>query len=339
MSTRRKKLAFKNTHILGVSAGNGVILYPFKESLIGNIECRSDYYIDGKPLQWNLNFDVPMYKSLEEADFKCPVDVIIGHPKCGYSSMFALSRGKKFSSHKDEPSLTLFINAINKYRPKVFLMENLPKILNTYPKEDFQAFFSEYHLFFWEGPVTFFGNSQTHRNRLLIIGLHSRAYTPGIFKRLTKIKPRPIDPFPVKILLKNLPNNGHITEPLNSIITMYSGFKISLLGAKDFWKTHPNLRHWPANGKMNTAPGVYINRDEDFPLTVRKTNRQFNSSGEQMSPRELARIQGVPDSFFLYHNLENLTLSINKGRITVANTPPVQIGNWFFYRLRKAGIL
>lgn len=320
-------------NVLGVSAGNGVILHPLRDQVIANIEGRSDYYIKGQPLQWNLNFSVPMVKSFDP-NYK-NVDIIIGHPKCGLSSMFALSRGKTFKSHEGEPSLDLFIQAVNHYKPKLFLLENLPKFLESF--DDVKQTFKDYALILHKGSVSDFGNSQVSRKRLVMVGLRLDSFRQKAYSAL-KALPTPSNPKPVELLLKNLPENGNITEPIDDIITMYSGFKISLLGAKVFWRENPHLRHWPVyEGKMNTAPGVYINRTGDFPLTVRKTNRQFNPIGEQMSPRELARIQGIPDGFELYMGNPQTPSStiINKGRVTVANTPPYEIGLWFSKKVRR----
>lgn len=324
-------------HILGVSAGNGVMIYPFRENLIANIECRSDYYTNKRPVQWYINFNANMYRNLEtyltSYNRNTPVDVIIGHPKCGNSSMFALSRGKKFTSHKGEPSLDLYFQAIWEFKPKFFFMENLLGLLNTYSESDFKELFPNYKFIFISGSVTMFGNSQVTRKRLLIIGIRNDIYRPTDEKIFRRFKP--FEPRTTGDLLKDLPINGNIREPLDETITMYSGFKITLKEAQEYWLKHPNERHWKIlNGTMGTAPGVYINREDDIPLTVRKTNRQFNPDGLQMSPRELARIQGVPDQFLLYQG-PNLKASINKGRITVGNTPPMEMGMWIYNRLAK----
>jgi site-specific DNA-cytosine methylase len=337
MSFHPHKRPNRILNILGVSAGNGVMLYPFKDHVIANIECRSDYYIKGQALQWNTNFDVPMYKTLKE--FKKPIDVILGHPKCGLSSMFALSRGKKFSSHQDEPSLTLFIEAVHKYRPKIFVMENLPKLLDSFEDSDLKSTFQEYNISYIKGPVSMFGNSQLTRKRLIVIGLRNDYYTNKRKKTIKRIPLNKTEPHKTKTLLMNLPDNGNITEPLTDIITMYAGYKVSLDDAQDFWLSNPNLRHWPVNnGRMSTAPGVYINHETDYPLTVRKTNRQFNPDGIQMSPRELARIQGICDGFLIYHD-KDPKVTINKGRITVANTPPMNLSFWLLGRFQMLKLL
>lgn len=320
-------------NILGVSAGNGVILYPFKNQLIANIEIRPDYLIKGQPIQWHLNFEQPFYRTWNP-DLK-NVEVIVGHPKCGHSSMFALSRGKQFTSHVDEPSLTLFFKAVSHYQPKIFLLENLPKFLDSF--DDIRNLFENYTLTLLHKSVSEFGNSQVSRKRLIMIGLRKDYYRESTFRTLHDVF-QITKPTTTKVLLANLPQNGHIKESIEDIITMYSGYKISLTDAKQFWQDNPKLRHWPVKeGKMNTAPGVYINRFNDIPLTVRKTNRQFNPDGEQMSPRELARIQGIPDDFKLLDSYPGVTTTtlINKGRITVANTPPMEIPKWFGIKLRR----
>lgn len=335
--TYQKNVSSRVLHVLGVSAGNGVLLFPFKKHLIGNVECRSDFYVKGQPLQWKANFDVPIWKTLPE--FNINIDVILGNPKCGFSSMFALSRGKKFSSHEDEPSLTLFIQAIHKYNPKVFLLENLPKFLNSFPDQSLKSTFSNYTISYITGSVSQFGNSQLTRERLIVIGLRNDFYTNKRRKTIKRLPLKNFEPKTTKELLRNLPENGHWTEPILDIITMYAGHKLSLNQAQNFWLANKDTRHWPVNNdRMANAPGVYINRANDIPLTVRKTNRQFNPNGIQMSPRELARIQGIPDNFLFYKD-HNPKVSINKGRITAANTPPMEVGFWFYDRLRMLRLL
>jgi len=74
--------------------------------------------------------------------------------------MLALSRGKTFKSHKDEPSLNIFIEGIQKYRPRLFLLENLPKLLDSYSMNDFAVLFPDYLLDSWIGSMSALGNSQ-----------------------------------------------------------------------------------------------------------------------------------------------------------------------------------
>ena len=54
-----------------------------------------------------------------------------------------------------------------------------------------------------------------------------------------------------------------------------------------------------------------------------------------MTPRELARIQNIPDSFKIYMDIKNPIYWINKGRTTVTKCPPYDIGKWFYNQLIK----
>jgi len=323
--------------VIGLSSGNGVILHPFyKDTNIDvkwAVECRRDYLVGGYPNQFHLNFsDTPYSENLSIPVES--VDVIVGHPKCGMSSVFALSRGKRNTSHKDEPSLNLFIHGIHAFFPKYFLLENLPKLLDTYSKEDFADIFSNYNLVFWSGSVSSFGNSQLSRKRLLIMGIRKDLPSQKKAKFLLS-RPKPLwSTQSSEELLANLPENGHFREDLDEEITVYGGFKSTLRELQQYWKDNPDLTRYKAEkANMHYAPGVYINRESSFPKTVRKTNRQFNPDGLQMSPREMARIQGIPDDFRLCYPGTSCDYSqktlINKGRLTVANTPPYEIGLWF----------
>ena len=129
---------------------------------------------------------------------------------------------------------------------------------------------------------------------------------------------------------------AHIREDISDFITIYAGRKLTLRKIQRFWLKNPKLKRWPVNDrKFSTAPGVYRNLNKDYPATARKANRQFNSQGLQMSPRELARIQGVPDKFRIYMDPNRKIFSINKGRTTVTKTPPYEIARWFYKQLKK----
>jgi len=322
--------------VIGLSSGAGIVLHPFYQSpdveVKAGIECRRDYLLGGMPVQFELNFPDVTYSTNLEIKPES-VDVVIGHPKCGMSSVFALSRGKKNTSHKNEPSLDLFIAGIHKLFPKYFLLENLPKLLDTYSEKEFEEIFANYRLIFWHGSVSEFGNSQKSRKRLIIIGIRADLYTKRAHKLLSK--PKPVyEPQTTGHLLMHLPENGHITEDIEDEITIYGGKKMYLWQLQKYWRDNPDLTRFAVNkGNMKYAPGVYINRADNYPKTVRKTNRQFNPDGIQMSPREMARIQGVPDTFKLCmpskHCVYEEKTLINKGRLSIANTPPYEVGLWF----------
>jgi len=320
--------------VLGISAGNGINLFPFKEHVIGNVEVRSDYTTKGYPSQFYLNFPKAYFRDYlaEEPD----IDIIIGNPKCGSSSMLALSRGKKFTSHKGEPSLDLFIKGIQKYQPKVFLMENLPKLLETYSVDDFAVLFPQYILNFWQGPMTYLGNSQVNRKRLIITGVKKTRS-----RRSKKLDSALLYKYPVNTpgltgdLLSNIPQNGHFRPPLDETIALYGGTQKTYTEIQQLWrKLKPATRIKTPNETFNTAPGVYKDDANKPPNTIRKSNRCFNPDGLTYTPRERARIQGVPDTFKILSPSANPDLSpktlFNKGCTTMGSTPSYEVGQWFF---------
>lgn len=324
--------------ILGINGGNGVILYPMRKYLMGNVEIRSNFKTPGD-VQWKLNFNnVPLVTEPEKMiNFDNP-DVIIGAPNCGHSSMLAYSRAKMTSDPMKDESFELFLIGLSYYRPKIFLMENLPKSLDMVNEDVWQKSLWDYRLLFHIRPVSDWGNSQKTRERLILIGLNKTYFGENLknvqyhFSKVYKLNELKV----CKDLLANLPEDGNFREDITDVITMYSGFKISLKEAQKFWLENPTLKRWPVNDKkFTTAPGVYRNLDNDYPAVARKANRQFNAQGLQMSPRELARIQGVPDTFKIYTDPNRKTFTINKGRTTVTKTPPYEIARWFYRQLLK----
>lgn len=321
--------------ILGVAGGNGVLLYPFRDNLLGNIEPRP---IFGTPndIQWKLNFPhIPLEKSQVVAYSKNRVEVIMGAPDCGHSSMFALSRAKRLGNPKENESLTHFIAQVNYYQPKAFMMENLPKLMDTWGS-DLASVFNNYRLINFVESVAVFGNSQVTRIRLVIVGIRK-----DLPKEIDKLVTLPTSAYPLKTedeLLQGLGKDEidqlcHNREPDDFMVCLIYGEhkKISVKKARLLWKTkYKDLKKWPVNkGNLKNQPGIYRNFGNDYPLTVRKQNRQFNSKGYMLSPREMARIQGIPDSFKLWYKDTQKLYSINKARVTVAKSPPYEIGVWF----------
>lgn len=327
-------------NVIGVCGGNGIILYPFKKHLIANIEPRALFHTK-RDKQWKANFkDIPMFKELVK--FTVKVDVIIGAPDCGHSSILSYSRKKSLSDPRDNKSLNIYIKAIRKYKPKIFLIENLPKMLDIITPDIWRNLFPKYEFIFHNGPVSMYGNSQFSRIRTVIIGIHKKKIGQGLekaqyhFNRIYKVN----EFANCGELLKGLTNEdidfGHVRENINSTITIYAGRKLTLRQAQKYWNVFKDAKHWVVkNRNFKTAPGVYRNLNKDFPLVARKANRQFNQEGLQMTPRELARIQNIPNKFKIYMERENVGYWINKGRTTVTKTPPYDIGKWFYKQLKK----
>lgn len=324
--------------VLGVNGGNGVILFPFKKYLIGNIEPRSVFHTKGD-IQWNLNFEgIPLYKKPVLPDFE-GVDVIISHPDCGHSSILAYSRAKKMGKPKDNISVNLFFESISKYRPALFLMENLSKFIENYGNVDLSVALASYNLVLHHVPVSDFGNSQINRQRLILIGVRKDlpSFIIKVFGNVYRVNELKYSQDLISGLEFTDPDICHVREDENDIITLYAGYKDVIRNIRKEWVTTRKLKsRWETpHKKFSTAPGVYKNLPFKYPATVRPTNRQYNHRGEMMSPRELARIQGVSDSFKLYYDTNKHKYCINKGRVTVTKTPPMELSIWFLKQTLK----
>lgn len=333
--------------ILGVNGGNGIILHPMRRHLLANYEPRSIFRTEDD-IQWKLNFKAPIYTHKLDLfnhhthDPEGIVDIIVGAPDCGHSSILAYSRAKKLSNPKENFSLNLYFRSIKLYQPKVFMMENLPKMVEGIREEALYDTFPDYELIFIEDSVNVWGNSQKNRVRLVLIGLRKDAFKR---KKLLEARDHFTNVYKIneirtcEVLLNGLGKEdfkiGHVREDINETITLYAGYKDTLHNIQKTWQDNPDVRRWAVTGRnFTTAPGVYRNLSTDLPATARKANRQFNVEGLQMSPRELARIQGVPDKFKIYIDPSKLKYWINKGRATVTKTPPYEIGKWFYNQLK-----
>lgn len=310
--------------ILGVCAGNGASMFAFKKQVVANLEPRSVFHTSQNE-QWFANYNVPIYRNTTSLYSEVKkVDAIFGHPDCGHSSMMALSRGKKMTDPKQNTSLMIFIQVCQHYQPKVWLMENLPTMLKTITAEWLEDQFPDYKFKYIEEAVTVYGNSQPSRKRLVIIAHRVKIKIP----KLKQYKPKTVGE-----LLSNLPDNGNVREDMDKMISFYSGKKnrIKVSRAQKIWNTRlkGKRRNEVNRNRMSNQPGVYRNLEHLPPLTVTKGDRQFNPEGLPMSPRELARLQGVPDKFVIYIDPDNKQYWINKGRTTFGKSAPYEIGKWF----------
>lgn len=336
-----------NYRVLGISSGIGVSLYPFKDRLIGNIEPRAIFHTP-KEEQWKANFgDIPLLR-YDLADFRDRVNVVISSPDCGSGSILRYSRAKKLGTIKKNQSLELFFKGIKQYKPDFFYFENLPAMFKSMSLRQFnKKLKNRYRLVVHEASVTMWGNSQLFRKRLVIIGIKNELplETDGLFKLpdyrdrmktcrdlygdLDKVTATPYADQYIQI--------ADVRESSGDAITMYSKFKCRIGEARDYWQNNPKAKRWAVeNRNFQNAPGVYRNRANDYPNTARKANRQFDHHGFMLSPRQLARIQGVPDDFKIHVvRGDKLNYWINKGRAAITKTPPMEISKWFFNKLNK----
>lgn len=340
-------ITMRQLKVLGICAGAGVCLYPFKLKpqafkVIGNIEPRSVFHTQ-KDEQWEANFPgIPLFRDIPKKKPK-KVDIIIGHPDCGDSSILRMSRAKKKGDVLGNRSINLFLESIKLYSPTYFLLENLPNFAKTYTNDVLsEQLNGEYELFYLQGPVSLWGNSQVSRKRLVIVGVNPQLVSRKVLKTLRKLTQGPYlkPPFPLKaseyfeLGIQEQPELGHYREKPDKMCNLYlpeRGLRqIPYSVAQQRWvELGPRAQRWPVGGKMKNQPGVTRNVVGKPPLTVRKQNRQFGTLGYVLSPREMANIQGVPLKFKLHVDLAKRVYWLNKNRVSVTKCMPMEIAKWF----------
>jgi len=345
----------KKLRVLGVSAGQGALLFPFLQlenfKIVANIEPRGVFHTP-KEEQWKLNFEgIPFIRDrgylFELVKSEKPVDIIVSSPDCGASSIMRLSKVKQLGNPKENSSLNLVIQSIQTLKPKVFMIENLPKLVTLLPPEFFESAVPEYKLIYHQRSVSDYGNSQVSRKRLVIIGIR---------KDVKKLKKAFDDVFPVaklKVTSQLLEvaqfegNDLNYMPPLDKRLAMYDYRKLpdkkSLTVKKvhKLWnKDFKDEKKWPIKtAKMNTLPGVYRLEGNKPPLTLRPADRQFRPDGWPLGIQDFKAIMGFPKGYQIYMDSSNPKKYIywlNKARYTIAKGSVYEVGKWFSQCLETA---
>lgn len=331
-------------NVLGVCAGQGALLFPFRNNLLGNIEPRGVFYTPGEE-QWKLNFgDIPFYKGYCLQEFNEKVDIIISSPDCGASSIMRLSKVKELGKPKDNRSLNLVIEGIQYYKPKIFLIENLPRLLSLLPNEYLQEAFKDYKLIFHERSVSDYGNSQVSRKRLIIIGVHKKTGKKYLnaFNEVFQVK----TPKLTRDLLFASPYGSNYNIPIEKTLAMYDYRKLpekknlTVEKIQVLWNSaFKQEKKWPIKtAKMSTLPGVYRLELDKPPLTLRPADRQFRPDGYPLGILDFKAIMGFPKAYKIFMDEGNYLYWLNKARYTIAKGSVYEVGIWFKRCLKKVNI-
>lgn len=336
-TTKELKKKRKKLSVLGVCAGQGALLYTFRDRLIANIEPRTVFHTK-KEEQWKLNFgEIPFLKSYELPD--CKPDIIVSSPDCGASSVMRLSKKKTLGKPNDNKSINLVIRAIQELKPKIFLIENLPRLLSFITNEEFEKLFPEYKLVFHQASVSEYGNSQISRKRLLIIGIHSRHGKKYLdaFNNKFKVKELKV----TRNLLEAAYSLPNYMIPKNKVLAMYDYRKLpkkinlTVEEIHTLWNgDFSNEKKWPIKtAKMSTLPGVYRLEADKAPLTLRPADRQFRPDGWPLGISDFKNIMGFPKRYEIYMPIgateEEYLYWLNKARYTLAKGACYEISTWF----------
>lgn len=335
-------------NILGVSAAQGALLFPFlhskKYKILANIEPRGVFHTSCES-QWKLNFrDIPFYRGFCLQEFDEKVDIVVASPDCGIASVMRLSKVKELGNPKDNRSLNLVTAAILEYKPKIFLIENLPRLLSLLPKDFFEETFKDYKLVFHERSVSDYGNSQVSRKRLIVIGVHKKTSKKYLnaFNEVFQVK----TPKLTRDLLSVFPYGSNYNIPIEKTLAMYDYRKLpekknlTVEKIQVLWNSaFKQEKKWPIKtAKMSTLPGVYRLELDKPPLTLRPADRQFRPDGYPLGINDFKAIMGFPKQFKIYIDQENYLYWLNKARYTIAKGSVYEVGIWFRRCIKKAQI-
>lgn len=322
----------QNWTILGVCGAQGALLHPLRRWLIGNVEPRGVFHT-AREEQWKLNFgDIPFVRTLTELGDMKPT-MIVGSPSCGHSSVFSYSRKKTLGKPREDPCLNMFLASVKKFKPEVFVMENLPKLLDLIPLGEWEANLPLYKFIVHSHSVRQFGNCQTSRKRLLLIGYRrDRGDLRNFFSRVFSLR-QGIN-LTSEISRKIRPELNYRESP-DKKLAMYRYWDpnrttLTVQQVHDLWNGKFSDEHkWPMKTqRMKTLPGVYRNRPDAPPLTLRPSNRQFNPEGWPMGLEEFRVIMGFPKRYRIYFDASNPTYWLNKGRTALSKGAVYEIGIW-----------
>lgn len=320
--------------VLGVCGAQGALLFKFRKNLIANIEPRSVFHTTLEE-QWRLNFgETPFLRNLGQLKTDKKVDIIIGSPSCGHSSVFSYSRKKSLGVPKEDESLSMYITSIKTLKPKIFLLENLPKLLELYPVEQWESILDEYEIIKHCHSVSYFGNSQVSRKRLILIGVIKGL---KVDKSIFKVAKAYGSLESVRELYTKVREPLNFREDDDKKLAMYH-YKdvqkktLTVAQVRNLWqKEFKGEYKWPMKSqKMKTLPGVYRNRWDAYPLTARPSNRQFNPDGDIMGLEEYRVIMGFPKNYQVYYNPNRGYYWLNKGRNTLTKGSVYEVGLWFY---------
>ena len=331
------KKCYKDLKILGICAGQGALLFPWRKQLLGNIEPRSVFHTQ-KEEQWRLNFgEIPFLRN--ELPEKWHPDIILSSPDCGASSTMRLSKAKELGNPEKNKSIQLVIEGIMQYQPRVFMIENVPRLMNLMPEKVWQEALPNYHISFKVNSVSDFGNSQVSRKRLIIIGIKNTAKSYiGCFDIIFSVNTPKLSRFILEAA------NMQPLIPFDKVLAMYDYRKLpkkknlTVKEIQHLW-THDfkDEKKWPIKtAKMQTLPGVYKLDPDKPPLTLRPADRQFRPDGLPLGIQDFKNIQGFPKRFQIYLPEENYLYWLNKARYTIAKGAVYEVGIWFKKCIKKS---
>lgn len=305
---------------LGLTCGIGSMLVGAQElgfRVFGNVEWRDYYrYLVKRPSTFTTNFpgaflargmhDVPPDLLPGQVDFAA------GHPECGrYSTLsYSVTKGAYGETRgTDVSDIPLFLKLVAHFRPRFFLMDDLPDSFSAFPMSEYVRILPDYDLFPEWVSNWGYGNIQKHRNRMFIVGaLKSErfAFVPGEEGHNRGLKDDILD-------LLGFDDDREMKNHANVVPEYIPGRYVNMrhYGDRPSWADirssnqsfETNIPYFTPDGKEKIRPGTRSPAWDGWcPVLSGGFNPIHPIRRLPLSIRERARIQGFPDDFVFHHD-------------------------------------
>jgi len=275
----------------------------------GNVEWRKYYHAtdDAGRNTFTSNFEDVVFpfarEQMTEEEFLRfqNADIALGHPECGNFSQLNANR----EAVNDPGDIPLFADLVKEFRPRFFVMDDLPKSFIAFPMAEYHARLSEYDLFPEWISNWGYGNVQKARNRFFMIGaLKSErwAFVPGEFTHDKTVADIIGD---LEGMEGNFPNHDRHVMEENCAKGLH-------LRHRDHRATWGEMRDYILREVKEGGPIHYVGEDGEQKIRVGSYKGHWHGpahvltggisgfhprKGVPYSIRERARLQGFPDDF------------------------------------------
>ncbi len=306
---RKKKLTS-----IGITCGIGSMLIGAKKAgfdVLGNVEWRKYYHIadDKGRNTFKKNFPGAVMKynvnelTEDELSMFTNVDLAMGHPECG---CFSQLNPNKEAVH-DAADIPLFVDLIAQFRPRYFVMDDLPKSFIAFPMKEYWERLPDYDLFPEWVSNYHYGNPQKQRRRMFMIGaLKSERFVfrPGEFDHDLTVEKVIGDLYDRE---EEVPNHEHHNQQAlcaKALHLHYHGHRATWEELAEYVNENrpgQTISYHKADGTIGTRIGTYKGHwDGHAHVMTGGLSALHPLRGNPFSIRERARIQGFPDSFKFY---------------------------------------
>lgn len=297
---------------VGIYAGIGSQLVAAKNAgfeVVANCEPRT--FESGETFEANFEGAKFCRKFQELLEITETADLVVGHPSCGsYSSInWRAARGEK---QKPKDEINRFMFAVDKIRPKFFIMDNLPKMVLDYTADKWLEVLGENY---YITPVCInnrgYGNAQ-RRARLYIIGSKKEIrYIPLPFE-ISSDKYKVTKDIIDDLLGKEgkVPNHYDVYSDIpwkRMTHVIRRGHTATFEGMKEFLKKYPEGRpiaYHKESGEMGARIGVSKVKYNGSCSTLSSVASQIHPV--RLTPltiREHLRLMGYPDDFVIVDHI------------------------------------